>query len=316
MNNFFDNQRILSLIWRRKFHFIIVGVIAMILGAVFSGPAFIKPKFKSTARLYPSNISELSEESRTEQMLEIINSNDVKKRMFKAFRLDESYKIKKDDPQYLTYMFDIYNQNVKTSKTQYETVEIDVMDFDPQQASDMCDSIIHFYNQKVSQIHKTKTKEMIQILQEQMDKKYIEIDTIATALNQLRTKTGIVDFKNQVPEITRGYMTALATGRGSTSDAKEIKKLYDNMVTKGADSYWLERRYNAVINEIDSVKTLYEINLSEFQKNITYSHVVESPFPADKKSYPVRWLIVVFSAFSAVFFALLVFLVIDYKKDE
>jgi hypothetical protein len=88
------------------------------------------------------------------------------------------------------------------------------------------------------------------------------------------------------------------------------------MVKKGTDTYWLERRYNRVINEIDSVKTLYEINLSEFQKNITYSHLVESPFPADKKSYPVRWLIVVFSAFSAVFFALLVFMVIDYKKDE
>ena len=63
MNNFFDNQRILTLIWKRKFHFIIVGVIAVILWAIFSGPTFIKPKFKSTARIYPSNISEMSEES-------------------------------------------------------------------------------------------------------------------------------------------------------------------------------------------------------------------------------------------------------------
>lgn len=316
MNNFFDNQRILSLIWKRKFHFIIVGVVAMFLGAVFSGPTFIKPKYRSTARLYPSNISEMSEESRTEQMLEIINSNDVKLKMFKAFDLDEAYKIKKDDPKYLTYMFDIYNQNVKTSKTQYETVEIDVMDFIPQQASDMCDSIIHFYNQKVGQIHKTKTKEMIEILQKQLDKKYIEIDTVAEKLNQVRTQTGIVDFRNQVPEVTRGYMNALAKGRGSASDTKEIKKLYDNLIEKGTESYWLDYRYKRLVSEIDSVKVLYEINLSEFQKEITYSHVVESPFPADKKSYPVRWLIVVFSAFSAVFLALLVFLVLDYKKED
>lgn len=316
MNNFFDNQRILSLIWKRKFHFIIIGVIAIILGAIFSGPTFIKPKYRSTARLYPSNISEMSEESRTEQMLEIINSNDVKIKMFNAFNLDDAYGVKKDDPQYLTYMFDIYNKNVNTSKTQYETVEIDVMDFIPQQAADMCDSIIHFYNQKVGQIHKAKTREMVFILKKQLDKKNVEIDTIATALKQVRTNTGIIDFKNQVPEVTRGYMTALASGRGSTSDTKEIKKLYDNMVEEGTDTYRLERRYNTLINEIDSVNTLYEINLSEFEKNITYSHVVESPFPADKKSYPVRWLIVVFSAFSAVFFALLVFMVIDYKEEE
>ncbi len=316
MNNFFDNQRILSLIWKRKFHFIIIGFVAMVLGAVFSGPTFIKPKFKSTARLYPSNISELSEESRTEQMLEIINSNDVKKRMFKAFKLDEDYKISKDDPQYLTYMFGIYDDNVSTSKTQYETVEISVMDFDPQQAADMCDSIIHFYNQKVGQIHKAKNKEMIKILKKQLDLKNHEIDSVSYELKEIQSKTGIADFKNQVPEVTRGYMTALATGRGSSSDTKEIKKLYDNMVREGADSYRLERSYNTLINQIDSVKTLYDINVSEYEKNITYSHVVESPFPADKKSYPVRWLIVVFSAFSAVFFALLVFFVLDYRKEE
>jgi uncharacterized protein involved in exopolysaccharide biosynthesis len=293
-----------------------VGVIAMVLGAVFSGPAFIKPKFKSTARLYPSNISEMSEESRTEQMLEIINSNDVKKKMFKAFNLDEDYKINKEDPQYLTYMFDIYNDNVKTSKTQYETVEISVMDFDPQQASDMCDSIIRFYNQKVGQIHKSKNREMLEILGTQLEKKHLEIDSVGTELKEVRSNTGIIDFENQVPEVTRGYMTALANGRGSTSDTREIKKLYDNMLAKGTDSYRLEKRYNKLISEMDSVRTLYDINLSEFQKNITYSHVVESPFPADKKSYPVRWLIVVFSAFSAVFFALLVFLVIDYGKEN
>lgn len=316
MNNFFDNQRILTLIWKRKIHFIIVGVIAVFLGAIFSGPAFIKPKYRSTARIYPSNIGEMSEESKTEQMLEIMNSNDVKIKMFNSFNLGEAYNIKKDDPKYLTYMFDIYNENVKTSKTQYETVEIDVLDFIPERAADMCDSIIYFYNEKVAQIHRAKTWEMVQILKNQLDRRYAAIDTVEAKLNEIRAETGIIDFKNQVPEVTRGYMTALATGRSSAADTKEIKKLYDSMVKKGADSYWLEKRYNFLINEIDSVNTLYEINLSEFQKNITYSHIVESPFPADKKAYPVRWLIVLFSAFSGVFFALLVFLVIDYKKEK
>ena len=146
MNNFFDNQRILSLIWNRKFHFIIIGVIAVLLSAVFSGPTFIKPKYKSTARIYPSNLGEMSEESNTEQMLEIVNSNTVKFRMFEAFYLKDIFKISKDDPHYLTYTFDIYNENIKTTKTQNETVEIKVLALNPQIASDMCDSIIHFYN--------------------------------------------------------------------------------------------------------------------------------------------------------------------------
>jgi uncharacterized protein involved in exopolysaccharide biosynthesis len=55
--------------------------------------------------------------------------------------------------------------------------------------------------------------------------------------------------------------------------------------------------------------------LAEYEKEITYSHVVENPFPADKKAYPVRWLIVAFSTLSAVFFSLLVFLILDYRKE-
>ena len=85
MNNFFDNQRILEVIWKRKFHFIIVGLVAIALSAVFSGSTFIKPKYKSTARIYPTNLWELSEESKTEQMLEVINSRDIKLKMFDAF---------------------------------------------------------------------------------------------------------------------------------------------------------------------------------------------------------------------------------------
>jgi capsular polysaccharide biosynthesis protein len=316
MDNFFDNQRILNLIWKRKYHFIVVGIVAVILGAIFSGPTFIKPKFKSTARIYPSNLGEMSEESKTEQMLEILNSNDIKIKMFDAFNFSEDYQINKTDPNYLTYMFDIYNKNVKTSKTQYETVEISVLDFYPQRASDMCDSIIHFYNQKIGDVYKVKRAEVIKILNDQLSKKYLELDTVIIELNNIRAKTGIIDFENQVPEVTRGYMTALANGKGSASDTKQIKDLYESMLEKGSDAYRLQKMHNKIISNIDSIRTLYEINLSEYEKNITYSHVVENPFPADKKSYPVRWLIVVFSAFSAVFMALLVFLILDYRKED
>jgi len=314
MNNFFDNQRIANLIWKRKIHFVIVGVVAVVLAAVFSGPAFIRPMYKSTARIYPSNIGEMSEESKTEQMLEIINSNDVKLKMMDAFPLNEDYKIKKDDPQYLSYMFDIYNKNISASKTQYETVELVVMDFYPQRAAQMCDSLIEFYNKKVGQIHKAKRGEVLVILEKQLDKKRHEYDSIYVALNELRNQSGIVNFSAQVPEVTRGYMTALATGRGSASDTKQIRNLYDNMLASGADVFRYEKEYNKAINSLDSLKLLYDVTLSEYEKKITYSHVIEKPFPADKKSHPVRWMIVFFSAFSAVFMALLVFLVLDYRK--
>jgi len=316
MNKFFDNQRILTLIWKRKFHFIVVGIVAVILSAIFSGPTFIQPKFKSTARIYPTNISPISEESETEQMLEILNSNDIKLKMFDAFDLADVYKINKDDPHFKSYMFDLYNKNVKTAKTEYETVEINVEDHNPNRASNMCDSIIHFYNLKVGAMHKAKNLEMVKITQRELDKKYKQYDSLKVRLNELRDKYDVYDFEGQSPEITRGYMSALATGRGSTSDAQKIEKLYKNFSEKGSDIQWLEKQNQFTIYEIDSISRIHDIYLMEYEKNITFSHIVEHPFPADKKSYPVRWLIVAFSMFSAVFLALLVFLVLDYRKEE
>ncbi|QIA09284.1 GumC domain-containing protein [Draconibacterium halophilum] len=315
MDNFFDNQRILKLIWNRKFHFVIVGVIAVALSAIFSGPAFITPKFKSAARLYPVNLWTLSDESETEQMLEILNSNDIKFRMFETFDLAQVYKINKEDPQYLTYLLAEYNTNVSTSKTEYETAEIKVMDENPQRASDMCDSIISFFDQKVRELHRTKNKEMVDITSKQLNQKNNELEVFEHQLDSIREKYGIISF-DQVDEITRGYMNALATGRGSASDTKKIEKLYDNFSKEGSRAYRLENKYNQTLHTIDSLTIVYDTYLSEYEKEITYSHVVEYPFPADKKAYPVRWLIVAFTTLSTVFFALLVFLILDYGKKD
>lgn len=314
MENFFDNQRILNLIWKRKYHFVIIGLIAIVLSAIFSGPTFITPKFKSTARIYPTNIWTMSEESETEQMLEVLNSNDIKFKMFDAFDLDKVYKVSKEDPNYLTYMLDFYNTNVSINKTEFETAEIKVMDHDPVRASNMCDSIIHFYNLKVRQMHKVKDKEMVDISEKALHQKQHELTNLEKSLDSLRESTGIISFGKQVPELTRGYMNALAAGRGNASDTKKIENLYENFSESGSQAVNLENKYNRTMHVIDSLQEVYERYLVEYEKEITYSHVVEYPFPADKKSYPVRWLIVLLSTVSAVFIGLLTFLVLDYKK--
>lgn len=316
MNNFFDNQRILNLIWKRKFHFGTVGVIAVILSAVFSGSFFITPKFKSTARIYPSNIWIFSDESETEQTLEVLNSNDLKFKMFDTFELDKVYKINKEDPQYLTYMFDLYDTHVSLRKTEFETAEIKVLDKDPNRAAAMCDSIISFYDKKVGEMHRTKEVEMVHISKQQLVRTYKRLAGYERQLDSIRAEYGIISYENQLPELTRGYMNALAAGRGSASDTKKIEELYNNFVQAGSKIVYLENRFDKTIEAIDSLSIVYETHLSESKKSIVYSHVVEYPFPADKKSYPVRWLIVLFSTFSAIFFALLVFLVLDYRKER
>lgn len=314
MNNFFDNQRILDIIWKRKFHFIVVGIIAIVLSAIFSGSTFIKPKFKSTARIYPTNnVAILSEESETEQLLEIINSNDLKRKVFEAVKLDSVYKISKDSPQYLTEMFDEYNSNIKVSKTEFETVEIKVLDENPQVAKQICESIIDLFNEKIGTLYALKYWEVVKITDNYLKDKSEELDSVSAQLQALRNKTGIISFSSQIEGITEGYMLSL-NNRGANSTL--IKKKLDNLAEFGAEAFSLENKFQRLDRLVDSLTVVKEVALVEANKDITYSHIVEHPFAADKKSYPVRWMIVAFSTISAIFLALLVFLVLDYRKAE
>ena len=53
---------------------------------------------------------------------------------------------------------------------------------------------------------------------------------------------------------------------------------------------------------------------TDLNKELTYSNVVSQPVPANKKSYPVRWLIVLIATVSSLFFALVVIGYIDRKN--
>jgi len=249
-------------------------------------------------------------------MLEIISSNDIKFRVFDAFRLDEIYKIHKSDPKYFTYMLSEYNSNVSAKKTEFETVELSVLDQDPKRAAQMCDSIIRFYNEKVREMHSSKNREVVKIVSDNIKIRTLEQDSLLNLLIQQREKYKILDFNTQVRDVTRGYIEALAAGRENSQGGREIKQLYDNMSEKGGEAYILERRFMKTTMAIDSLKTLYDINLSEANKMITYCHVVEKPVPADKKSYPVRWILVSMTLFSSLFLSLLLFILLDYRKEK
>lgn len=314
MNDFFDNRRILEIFWSRRIHIAAVGVAAIVLASVFSSPLFIQPRFKAQARLYPVNVVVMSEESKSEQMLEMINSNDLKLRLFNTFQLHDVYGIHPDDPQYMTYMLGIFNKNFSARKTEFETVQIEIMDIDPHRAAAMVDSMIHYYNEKVRKLHASKNLEMVVIMEENLRRRYRERDSVAAHLAEFRSTYQIMDAVNQVPEVTRGYMNILSQGRSNTADARKVEEIYTNLTQKGVEAQMMERHFNYLNDHIDSLLNVYHINRSEARKVISYSHVVENPIVPDKKAYPVRWLIVMVSFLSSLFFSLLLFVAIDYSK--
>jgi capsular polysaccharide biosynthesis protein len=316
MTNFFDNQNLLEIIWKWKKHLIIVGLLAILFSAIFSSSVFIQPKYKSTARIYPSfNIYKFSDESESEQLLEFINSQDIKFRVIDAFNLGEVYRISKNDPLYQTYILAEFNDNVSFKKTEYETVEISVLDTDPKRACAMCDSIISFLDEKIRSVHKIKFDEVVKIASGDLKKIDHEIDSIKTQMDVLRKDYKILDYESQAKEVTRGMVSVLSEQKKNTAGGKELQEWMKNLSEKGGEYEILANLQKTSLLERDSIKKIYDQALSNSKKKINYGQRVQSPVPADKKAYPVRWLIVLASTLSALFVAMLVILVLENRKS-
>ena len=315
MANFFDNQNLLEILWKWKKHLIIVGVLAIVFSGLFSSSLFIQPKFKSTARIYPSfNIYTYSDESESEQLLEISNSLDIKFKVIDAFNLSEVYKINKQDPLYQTYILGEFNDNVGFKKTEYETVEISVLDTDPKRACLMCDSIISFVNQKINSLHRVKFEEVVRSSGIGLKKVNHEIDSLEEKLNFLRGTYKILDYESQSAQITKGMVKILSEGKKNTAGGKELEQWMKNLQEKGGEYNLLAKEQNNCIFERDSIKMVYDRSLGYVKNNLVYGHQIQSPIPADKKSYPVRWLIILASTLAALFAAMLVILVLENQK--
>ena len=304
MDNSFNNLSLVQLILKWKWHIIIITIAAAICGAIFSSSMFITPLFKSEAVAYPANISPYSDESETEQMLQIINSQSIMDSIVEKHDLWTDYQINKNDKFAKTYMLNEYRSKIKISKTPYEAVSITVMDKDPFVACDIARDILNFYDLKVHDLHTRKVGEVVAMYERQLTEKQRNIDSLKNRLTEISTEFGVTDYSSQSREVTRGYLSGSAK-------ATELK---NNLEQYGAETVDLRTKIEAEANTYVSTKVDYEQNLRFFHSQLTYSNIVTEPFPADKKAYPVRWVVVALCGLGALLLSIVTIFIIENRK--
>ena len=304
MDNNFNNLSLVQLILKWKWHIIIITIAAALCGAIFSSSMFITPLYKSEAVAYPANISPYSDESETEQMLQIINSQSIMDSIVEKYDLWSDYKINKNDKFAKTYMLNEYRSKIKISKTPYEAVSITVMDKDPFVACDIARDILNFYDLKVHDLHTRKVGEVVAMYERQLTEKQRNIDSLKNRLTEISTEFGVTDYSSQSREVTRGYLSGSAK-------ATELK---NNLEQYGAETVDLRTKIEAEANTYVSTKVDYEQNLRFFHSQLTYSNIVTEPFPADKKAYPVRWVVVALCGLGALLLSIVAIFIIENRK--
>jgi capsule polysaccharide export protein KpsE/RkpR len=288
--------------------FAVVGGITIALASVLSGPSFIPPRYRSTATVYPVNLTSYSTETRTDQLLQLLNSNSIRDSLIKRFDLATVYKVDTTRAGGYYALYNEFSDRVDISKTRYESVMIEIVDEDPVRARDMVNAMLDQTDLLARRLQREKSSEVLHIAQRAMEHERHKLDSVEARLAELRQNSGLLSYDQQARELTKGYVKLLSQPGVSQAQKDQVLRLMKELEEKGGEFRHLTDMSNMFRQNLDRLITEYERVVNDVTKELTYTNVVIYPEVSDKKVYPVRWLIVAiaFASSMALCFVLMV----------
>jgi uncharacterized protein involved in exopolysaccharide biosynthesis len=318
-----SSVNLLEFIFKRRKELLIIGLIGFIISGISS--FVITPKYKSTVIMFPTQTSSISkallaensgkddilkfgEEEEAEQMLQILNSDQIQAKVCEKFNLLEHYKIDTTDPFKYTKLFEEFKENISYERTEFMSVKIEVLDKDPQLAADICNNISELMDSVKNGMQKQRAVAGLRIVERSYLALKDEIRGINDSLKSLRL-LGINDYETQSQVFNEQYATAIA--KNNSSGAKLLEEKLKILSTYGGSYVSLRELHEAQIKQLALIKAKYEEAKVDAEQILTQKFIVNRATKAEKKSYPIRWLIVVISTFSALIFGFIVLLLME-----
>jgi capsule polysaccharide export protein KpsE/RkpR len=255
-----------------------------------------------------------SDESETEQMLQWINSIEVRDSVIKKFDLAKHYGISPNEKYFASTLEYVFTKNVKIAKTQYESVEVSVTDIDPVMAKNIVSAILYYTDEKIRATHMIKYKEVVVAMEKLLNTKRSEIDSVKSQYREITSKYGVYDVGGQSQEITRGELRTVDGGGGSIN-TKDVQKLKEGMMEKSGDLLYLTSRISTLTNEYSEIMRKYDVARFDIDKRFTFVNIVTPPQVADKKSYPKRLFVLFYFVAGTLLFSLLAISFLERRRS-
>ena len=320
--NFLD---ITSIIWLKRRPLIIVSIITVILSSIFSGPFFIKPKYKSEVIFYPTTINSIGnamftdltqrqadplafgEEEEAENALQLLNSSALQGRIVRNFDLMNHYRIDSKSP--LTDLAKKMAKNIQFKRTRHLAVSITVLDEDPIKSAEIANGIAILFDSVKTEIQKQVSLEALQIVKDEFNNKEAEVWDLRTRLKELGQK-GITNYEEQSRAISEELYKAV-----SQAKINSLKKQQNELAKYAGEFTYLNETLILELESLSKWRKRFEKAKVDVEKTLPQKFVLTSASPAEKKSYPIRWLIVLVVT-AVVTFSSIVVLLINNRKEN
>jgi len=135
------------------------------------------------------------------------------------------------------------------------------------------------------------------------------------SLTLLRYK-GVHDYESQSSALSEQLATALIEKSPNSSAVKAIEQKLDTLAKYGGTYVSLRDELTYLKEEVVKLKTAYDQAQVDVTEVLPATFQVNRAYPAEKKAYPIRWLIVVLSALGAFTLTLIGILILDTIRNS
>lgn len=326
----FDSSNLLLYLYRWRKPLIIIGLLAAVSSAIFSGPTFIQPKYKSTVIMFPTSTASVSkslmaknnaskddllsfgEEEQAEQLLQILNSDEIRTKIVNKYNLMAHYDIDSADQYKFTKLFEEYEANVTYKRTEFQSVRIDVFDTDPLQAANIANDIAALLDTTKNRMQKERAFKAMRISEDQYIFMKDYVKELEDSLNRLR-QMGINDYESMAERFNEAYAKAILEGK--TAAAKKLEERLKTLSQYGGAYVSIRDMLEHEKEQLSHIRAKYQEAKVDAEQTLPHKFIVNNAYVSEKKSYPIRWLIVLISVISSIMIALLVIIGFERFKN-
>ena len=325
-NDDFDSASFIIFLYKWRKPLFMVLLIAAIGAWFFSCPWFITPKFKSTVILFPASTNSVSkallseqpgkgqdlmtigEDEQAEQLLQILNSNKIRDRIIKRFDLLNHYNIDSSSEYKNELLYKEYEKNISFRRTEFMAVQISVLDKDAQMACDIANKISDLLDSTKNEMIRQRAFRGFKIVEAEYNTLKAEVAGITDSIVAIG-KLGVNDVEYQSQALNQ--QMAIATMNNNRNGIAGLQKRLDVLGLYGGIYMSLKNALEFKTQQLTLLQSKFKEAKVDAEEDVPQKFIVNNAYKAERKSYPVRWLIILVSATSALFLSIIVVVMME-----
>jgi len=293
-----DSFSLVNLVLRYWKVLMITGILAFIISAIIS--LTITPLYRSNVTLFPaSNISEsaavifnsnasilsFGDEEATERVLQILQSDDIREYLVQKYELFDHYGIEPEERYSYTLLHGKMDKYISFRKTQFMSVDISVLDNDPEVAARMANDIAAFVDTIFNKLLQNAGVKYFEIISSQYNSQMDLVIAYEDSLLKLGNDHGIINVEE---EFRAG-----------------------NIARFGPEFLRFSESHGQAVENLGIIQQKQTEAKLAARQDFPYTFVINEARVQEKKAFPRRSVITIISTALTLLFVIIVLIILD-----